>query len=280
MTLINKTVLNVMCVAPLMLSLWASSEDAKIVWKGRWQQGSLLLGHVPTGFRLKHREIDLPIADSGHFLLGLSRDADPIAEITVIDLKGRAQTQSYSVTQRKYAIQRIEGVPQDRVTPPESVFKRISQEASEVREARALRSLSEVFLEGFSAPLEAPLSGVYGSQRVYNGIPKRPHYGVDYAAATGTPVKAPAAGVVTLAHPDMYYSGGTLIVDHGHGLSSTFLHLSHVRVVIGQKIQRGDLIADVGASGRATGPHLDWRMNWHDVRIDPLLVLEALPTTN
>lgn len=280
MTLINKTVLYVMCVAPLMLSLWASSEDAKIVWKGRWQQGSLLLGHVPTGVSLKHREIDLPIADSGYFLLGLSRDADPIAEITVIDRKGRTQTQSYSVTQRKYDIQRIEGVPQDRVTPPESVFKRISQEASEVREARALRSLSEVFLEGFSAPLEAPLSGVYGSQRVYNGIPKRPHYGVDYAAATGTPVKAPAAGVVTLAHPDMYYSGGTLIVDHGHGLSSTFLHLSQVRVVLGQKIQRGDLIADVGASGRATGPHLDWRMNWHDVRIDPLLVLEALPATN
>ena len=130
---------------------------------------------------------------------------------------------------------------------------------------------------GFVWPLEGTITGVYGSQRIYNGVPKSPHYGIDIAAPQGELVRAPAPGVVTLVHPDMYYSGGTLIVDHGHGLSSTFIHLSESLVEIGQRVEAGEVIAKVGSTGRSTGPHLDWRMNWFDVRIDPRLVLEALP---
>ena len=146
-----------------------------------------------------------------------------------------------------------------------------------VRDARSLDRERTDFIGGFIQPLEGVITGVYGSQRVYNGIPKRPHYGLDIAAPEGTAVRAPAFGVVTLVHPDMYYSGGTLIVDHGHGLSSTFIHLSKILVQEGQRVTPGELIAEVGATGRATGPHLDWRMNWFDVRVDPQQVLQALP---
>ena len=137
--------------------------------------------------------------------------------------------------------------------------------------------IGRTFLAGFRKPLEGPVTGVYGSQRVYNGTPKNPHYGVDYAAPAGTIVRAPAAGVVQLAHSDLFYSGGTLIMDHGFGLNSSFLHLSAVLVSVGQEVKQGDPIGKVGSTGRATGPHLDWRMNWLNVRIDPQLVMESLP---
>ena len=128
-------------------------------------------------------------------------------------------------------------------------------------------------------PLDGPITGVYGSQRVYNGTPKSPHYGVDYAAETGAIVAAPASGIVTLADLDLFYSGGTLILDHGFGLTSSFLHLSGISVKTGQFVERGEPIAKVGSTGRSTGPHLDWRMNWYNIRIDPQLVLESLPVS-
>jgi len=146
-----------------------------------------------------------------------------------------------------------------------------------IKQARKGDSKLQDFLAGFVKPLEGPITGVYGSRRVYNGTPGRPHYGLDIAAPTGTEVYAPAPGIVRLAHDDMFYSGGTLIVDHGQGVSSTFIHLSEVIVTPGQRVEAGDLIARVGATGRATGPHLDWRINWFEVRIDPDLVLKNFP---
>ena len=159
-------------------------------------------------------------------------------------------------------------------------MKRIKQDAALVREARRIRRNVDDFTAGFIQPAEGVITGVYGSQRFYNGVPKSPHYGIDYAAPTGAPVKAPAAGIITMVHDDFFYSGGTLILDHGHGLSSTFLHLSEILVEQGQSVSAGMVIAKVGASGRATGPHLDWRMNWLDQRIDPQLVLETLPASH
>jgi murein DD-endopeptidase MepM/ murein hydrolase activator NlpD len=132
-------------------------------------------------------------------------------------------------------------------------------------------------LAGFVWPAQGPISGVYGSQRFYNGEPRNPHYGVDVAVPKGTPVHAPAAGVVTLAEPDLYFSGGTVILDHGYRLSSTFLHMSEVSVQVGDELQAGDLIGAVGSTGRATGPHLDWRMNWRQQRIDPQLLAPPMP---
>ena len=265
-------------IAALILhSTAVAIDNVAISWQGSWQQGSLLLGRVPQEYRVRYGGVDLPIASNGEFLLGLSRDAEEQIALEVLAPGQAPRTLKFDVASRSYDIQRIEGVPSDRVIPPESVLARIRSEAGEVVRARSLRDDSEVFLAGFKAPMQRPLTGVYGSQRVYNGVPKNPHYGVDYAAPTGAKVLAPASGVVTLAHDDMFYSGGTLIVDHGHGLSSSFLHLSKILVAPGDVITRGQEVAEVGASGRATGPHLDWRMNWGDVRIDPLLVLQALP---
>jgi murein DD-endopeptidase MepM/ murein hydrolase activator NlpD len=163
------------------------------------------------------------------------------------------------------------------VTPSTKDKDRIKKDITLVKKARKYIGAQDDFTAGFIQPASGPITGVYGSQRFYNGVPKSPHYGIDYAAPTGTPVKAPAAGIITLVHDDMFYSGGTLILDHGHGLSSTFLHLSDILVEEGQRVSREMVIAKIGSSGRATGPHLDWRMNWLDQRIDPQLVLDTLP---
>ena len=132
-------------------------------------------------------------------------------------------------------------------------------------------------MQPFVWPIEGRITGVYGSQRVYNGVAGRPHYGVDVAAPVGAEVNAPAAGRIVLAHNNMFYSGGTLIIDHGHGLTSSFLHLSKILVEEGQEVQGGELVAEVGATGRVKGPHLDWRMNWRGARVDPELLVPEMP---
>lgn len=248
-------------------------------WRGSWQQGGLLLGTVPKGYSVEYQKKPLKISREGFFLLGLGRDAESTVMLTVIDAQGNRILETFDVSSREYQIQRIEGVPQHTVTPPDDVLERIRHESALVKKARSMVSDSEDFLVGFSKPIEGRVTGIYGSQRIYNGVPKSPHYGVDYAAPTGENVMAPAAGIVRLAHGDMFYSGGTLIIEHGHGLSSSFLHLSKIHVQEGDRIEGGDIIGEVGATGRATGPHLDWRMNWHQVRIDPALVLKHFPVS-
>jgi murein DD-endopeptidase MepM/ murein hydrolase activator NlpD len=244
--------------------------------RGLWQQGGLLLGRTEPGTAVCFQGKDLNVSPEGYFVLALGRDAPEEVELIVGD-GDNARAATYAVSQRQYDVQRIEGVPQKTVTPPPEVLERIRREAALVANARAVFSTRLDFLDGFDSPLEGPVTGVYGSQRVYNGVPKNPHYGLDIAAATGTSVTAPAPGVVRLVHSNMYYSGGTLIIDHGYGVSSTFIHLSDILVAEGDEIEAGDPIARVGATGRATGPHLDWRINWFDVRVDPALVLEQYP---
>ena len=188
--------------------------------------------------------------------------------------------QSYldvGVVARDYRIQRVEGVPEKTVNPPEADLARIRKESSLAATARNIDSTLTDFSAPFVWPLIGPITGVYGSQRVYNGTPKNPHFGVDVARPKGTVVIAPAGGIVRLAYDDMYFSGGTLIVDHGHGLTSTFMHLSAILVQEGQRIEQGDPIAKVGSTGRATGPHLDWRMNWYEHRVDPQTLVGPMP---
>jgi murein DD-endopeptidase MepM/ murein hydrolase activator NlpD len=240
-------------------------------------QGSLVVATVAPGYSVNYKGKPLKINDNGTFILGLGRDAGEIMRLVVVDDKGHQEDYTFPVTKRKYNIQSVEGVPQRTVTPNPEDIARIRQDSLLVRNARQGVSGRQDFLAGFRKPLEGPVTGVYGSQRVYNGTPKNPHYGVDYAAPTGTIVRAPAAGVVQLAHSDLFYSGGTLIMDHGFGLNSSFLHLSAVLVSVGQEVKQGDPIGKVGSTGRATGPHLDWRMNWLNVRIDPQLVMKSLP---
>ncbi|MGK0440295.1 MAG: murein DD-endopeptidase MepM/ murein hydrolase activator NlpD, partial [Pseudohongiellaceae bacterium] len=181
---------------------------------------------------------------------------------------------------RDYNIQRIEGISKAIMSPSDKNLKRIRDEAGQVWSARSKIKQRNDFAGEFTWPLTGPITGVYGSQRLYNNIPKRPHYGVDVAAPTGTPLSTPAPGVVTLAHKGMFYSGGTIIIDHGYGVSSTLMHLSKVLVKVGDEVKPGDIIAEVGATGRATGPHLDWRMNWYQSRIDPQLLVGAMPVAN
>lgn len=254
-----------------------ASETPKFI--GSFKQGGLVLGRLAEGETVSYKGQLLKLNNNRQFLLGFSRDEPSTTEITVHGQSGDIKI-VLNIAQRDYAIQKIEGVPQKTVTPSQSDSKRIKQDVALVRKARRLVSDQDDFSAGFIQPVQGPITGVYGSQRFYNGIPKSPHYGIDYAAPTGTPVVAPAAGVITLVHDDMFYSGGTLILDHGHGLSSTFLHLSEILVEQGQRVSSGMVIAKVGASGRATGPHLDWRMNWLGQRIDPQLVLQTLPSLN
>ena len=264
----------------LALALSAASgsvAESVITWKGSWQQGSLLLGQIKPGYSVRHNDRLLKTTDDGHFLFGLGRNASESSRFVISDANGSTVEQIYPVASRDYKIQRIEGVPQSTVEPPAEQLQRIKSDSRLVRAARQPVTDQADFLQGFIKPLDGPITGVYGSQRFYNGVPKSPHYGIDYAAPTGTVVVAPAAGVVRLAHPDLFYSGGTMIIDHGHGLTSSFLHLSENLVTVGSRVERGDPIAKVGATGRATGPHLDWRMNWRNVRVDPELVLESLP---
>lgn len=253
----------------------ASSEPFSM--RGHFEQGGIVFGQLRSGESVWIDGKQLRLTDTREFVFGIDRDAPENLQITVVDGNGKERQFHYQIRQRQYDIQRVEGVQQKHVSPPKDVLDRISAEAAKVRQARTLDDPRKDFLQEFAWPLKGPITGVYGSQRVYNGTPKSPHYGVDIAGPVGAIVKAPSPGVVTLAEADLYFSGGTLILDHGHGLSSTFIHLSKVLVEQGQRVEQGQPIAEVGATGRATGPHLDWRMNWFDVRVDPQLLMQDKP---
>jgi murein DD-endopeptidase MepM/ murein hydrolase activator NlpD len=248
--------------------------------QGSLVQGGLVWGSVAPGSRVTLDGSPLDVLPDGTTVAGFGRDAAATAEVVVEGDIGCRQT--LWIASRDYNIQRVEGVPQETVTPPPERLERIRQERKLVGAAKA-RHLSRPDLlidarAGFQWPAIGPISGVYGSQRIYNGTPRSPHYGVDVAMPTGTPVYAPSAGVVTLAEPDLFYSGGTIILDHGFRLSSSFLHLSKLHVEVGQEVAQGELIGEIGASGRATGAHLDWRMSWRDQRIDPQLLAPPMPS--
>ena len=263
----------------LSVSLTSAANEimGEVTLVGSMQQGGMLVGKVVPGSQVSLDGVSVMVADDGNFAIGFDRDAKSHAELIVMSVNGDMSRQSLAISQRDYKIQRIEGIAKKIMSPNEASLKRIRSEAAEVRQARAQLLPRLDFAGAFQWPLRGPISGVYGSQRVYNGVPKRPHYGVDVAAPTGTPVSTPAPGVVTLAHPDMFYSGGTLIIDHGHGVSSTLMHLSKVLVDVGDEVVPGDIVAEVGAGGRATGPHLDWRMNWIKAHIDPQLLVLPMP---
>jgi murein DD-endopeptidase MepM/ murein hydrolase activator NlpD len=240
-------------------------------------QGGLVLGQAAPGSRVIHDGMPVRVSPQGVFLIGFGRDAEPDSTLALMSPTGERLERKLNVRQRQYKIQRIDGLPPRKVTPRPEDLTRIRADAVAARAARDRDDPRTDFIEGFIWPSIGPISGVYGSQRILNGKPRRPHFGVDVAAPVGAPVVAPAAGIVTLAHPDMFYSGATLIIDHGHGLSSSFLHLNRILVKEGQKVTQGQPIAEVGASGRVTGAHLDWRMNLGGKRIDPQLLVGAMP---
>ncbi len=260
----------------LCLSVMAVAAEP-VTLRGEFRQGGMIIGQAPTGSVVTLDERRLRVSPSGDFVFGFDRDHPATAELIVQLPDGARWSRRLEVASREYAIQRIDGLPPKQVTPDPESLARIRQEGAMASAARRTDDPRLDFKQAFIWPSIGPISGVYGSQRILNGEPRRPHYGVDVAAPTGTPVRAPAAGVVTLAHPDMYFSGGTLILDHGHGVSSSFLHLSKILVTQGQRVEQGEKIAEIGATGRVTGAHLDWRMNWFDQRIDPQLLVGPMP---
>jgi murein DD-endopeptidase MepM/ murein hydrolase activator NlpD len=263
--------------AILCLVLLSTAARADVTFNGTFTQGGVVFGQTEPGTRLALDDIPVKVDGDGVFVFGFHRDAPATSVLVITRPDGSEERRSLDVAPREFKIQRIDGLPETMVTPPEEVLERIRRDQAEVAAARAADRPDSDFRSGFIWPAQGPISGVYGSQRILNGKPRQPHYGIDIAAPKGTPVVAPADGLVTLAATDHYYTGGTLILDHGHGLSSTFIHLDSVAVKTGERIRQGRVIGTIGATGRATGPHLDWRMNWYDRRLDPAYVVPPMP---
>ncbi|RIK94362.1 MAG: M23 family peptidase [Proteobacteria bacterium] len=259
----------------LLSGIACAGDDHTLKLDGNFTQGGLIKGVATPGSEVTLDGAALRLDRFGRFVFGFGRDAPASATLVVRYPDGTTQTRLLAIKQRQFDIQRIDGLPPKMVTPDAATLQRIEQENAMVAAARKVDTHAAWFWDGFRRPAEGRISGVYGSQRILNGEPRQPHYGLDIAGPRGSPVLAPAAGIVRLASRDFYYTGGTVIIDHGHGVSSSFLHLDRVEVNVGDKVEAGDLIGALGATGRATGPHLDWRVNWFDVRLDPGLLLEA-----
>jgi murein DD-endopeptidase MepM/ murein hydrolase activator NlpD len=258
-------------------ALTSISAQAEIRLSGEIKQGGLVIGKTNPNDVVTLNEKVLPVSTQGDYVFAFSRDDKTKYNLTVTSPTGKVETKTFKPAKREYKISRVEGISKKIMNPNKKANIRAGEDRAAILKVRKISSELTDFSQGFIAPRSARITGVYGSQRYYNGVPKNPHFGVDYAGQIGAPVKAPASGTILLWVPDMFYSGGTLVIDHGHGITSNFLHLSASLVKVGDKVKQGDIIANVGKSGRATGPHLDWRMNWHQVRFDPELAMKIMP---
>lgn len=256
------------------VDLQATAGEPRVVFPTSVQQGTLVIGRVPPDSRVMHAGRALRVTGYGSVVFGVGRDEAGPVRVEIVRADGRREVAEVLVRKRDWPVERVDGVPPKTVDPPPSIAERIKREQALVTAARERDDARADFAQAFAWPVQGRISGRFGNARVYNGKPGAGHSGMDIAAPAGTPVKAPAAGIVTFAGPDLYLTGGTLLLDHGHGVSSNFLHLSRIDVRAGDRVEQGQVIAAVGATGRATGPHLHWGMNWFDVRVDPLLVLE------
>ena len=255
-------------LSTIVFLLFTTSSFA-VIFQGKFIQGSFILGKTKPGNEVQIDKKKVKVTSEGYFAFGLARDRKNDITIRVNEKKIIKK-----VFKREYRIQRIDGLDEKKVTPPEEVYERIKRENKWIGEARSINSDFVFFKNKFINPLENTIiTGVYGSQRILNGKPKWPHYGIDFAAEEGTEIKAMLDGVVTLAESDLFYTGGTLIFDHGHGVSTLYMHMKKLMVKKGQKVKQGDIIGTVGSTGRSTGAHLDVRLNWFNVRLDPATVI-------
>lgn len=260
----------------ILLLVSACVQATEVLLSGELAQGGLVYGMTATDAAVFLDGYRLSQARDGSFVFGFGRDAPAMA---VLRISKGADTvhRILTVRERLYKTQRIDGLPQQLVSPPPIMLKRIRKEAQLISHARSRYSLPGNIPRQFIWPLHGQITGVYGSRRILNGMPRQPHFGIDIACPSGTLVRAPAAAVVTLAHPDMYFTGMTMILDHGYGISSTLLHLSEMLAAEGDAVIQGEVIAKVGSTGRSTGPHLDWRVNWLKARLDPALLAGTMP---
>jgi murein DD-endopeptidase MepM/ murein hydrolase activator NlpD len=262
--IINKLLLILIFFAPVQLNA--------IEFKGKFLQGHYIIGSTDPLAQIIIGKKEVKVSKDGYFVFGIDRDRK--FDLTITKIKdGKKEKIIKKVLKRKYNIQRIDGLEESKVTPPESVYKRIKEENNKIGKARGINSDLSFFKNKFIMPVEGIISGVYGSQRILNGKPKWPHYGIDIAAKKGTPIKSSGSGIVTMAENDLYYTGGTIIMDHGHGISTIYSHLENILVSVGDKVEQGNIIGTVGSTGRSTGPHLDFRINWFQTRLDPMSVI-------
>ena len=247
-----------------------------VEFNGKFRQGHFIIGKTSPNAKILIDKKIIKVSKEGYFAFGIGKDRK--FDITITEkVNKKTNIIVKKVLKREYKIQRIDGLPKKKVTPPEEFYARIKKENKLIGEAREINSDLPFFKEKFIVPVDnAIITGVYGSQRILNGIPKWPHYGLDFAQKKGSPVKAMNNGVVTLSENDLYYTGGTIIFDHGHGVSTLYMHMDKIFVKVGDHIKKGDVVGTVGATGRATGPHLDIRLNWFGERLDPMSVLEKL----
>ena len=256
----------------LLIFCFLPTHSIAIEFIGKFLQGHFIVGKTDPTAKIIIDKKQVKVSEDGFFVFGLDRDRKFDLTITKI-INWKKDKIIKKVLKRKYNIQRIDGLEESKGTPPESVYKRIKEENNKIGKARAINSDLPFFKNQFIMPVEGIISGVYGSQRILNGKPKWPHYVIDIAAKQGTMIKSSGSGIVTMAEDDLYYTGGTIIMDHGHGISTIYSHLENVMVSVGDKINQGDVIGTVGSTGRSTGPHLDFRVNWFQTRLDPMSVI-------
>ena len=261
----------------IMVALVGGSGVTKAADKAQLQgvlmPGGLVTGLVTAGSNVMHEGKPVRVAKDGTFLIGFGRDAKLSQKLEIKDPNGFTYTQDIKLSKRTYKVTRIDGLPGRKVTPKPEDLKRIKTDNAGIKRVRRLDSQNQDFLTGFQWPATGRISGVFGSQRILNGKPRNPHNGVDVAAPQGAPVLAAAAGTVALVHSDMFYSGKTVMIDHGHGLSSVYIHMSKITVKVGQRIEKGEQLGAVGKTGRTTGPHLHWGVSLFGTHLDPMLIV-------
>ena len=257
----------------LLLFLLIFNFSHAVEFKGDFKQGSFILGKTDPNSKVLIDNREIRVTNDGYFAFGLDRDRK---NNVIIKIKNKEDIKliEKKVFKRKYKIQRIDGLPPKQVTPPPEVYERIKKDNILIGKARSIDSKLIFFKEEFIYPIDKYIiTGVYGSQRILNGKPRRPHYGIDFHAPEGTPVKSMMSGIVTMVEKDMYFTGGTIIFDHGHGISTLYMHMKDINVKKGQKVKKGQIVGTLGQSGRATGPHLDIRLNWFNIKLDPMTIL-------
>jgi len=241
---------------------------------GKFEQGAFILGKTNPDTKIKIDNKEVRVTKDGYFAFGLDRDRKNNIIIKIIE-NNKTTIVEKKILKRDYKIQRIDGLPSKQVTPPPEVYDRIKKDNILIGKARSIDSTLNFFKDKFIFPIDKYIiTGIYGSQRILNGKPRRPHYGIDFHAPEGTPVKAMMDGIVTLSENDMYFTGGTIIFDHGHGISTLYMHMKDINVKVGQRVKQGQIVGTLGQSGRATGPHLDIRLNWFGVKLDPMTILK------
>ena len=266
---------SIFVAASLFLSPSFAAEPVELT--GQYVQGGTIIGKGAPGVRVSLDGSPLMVTPDGDFVFGFDRDHKGTSTLDVTHADGEVETLTFDIAGRDYNIERIDGLPDAKVTPrtPEQIAH-IQRDVQMKKDAKKNPSQQVWFDETFDWPVTGRISGNYGSQRILNGEPRRPHYGVDIAAPQDTNFYAPAGGVVTLANDDMYFEGGLIFLDHGLGYVSGFLHMDRVDVKAGDIVKKGDLLGGVGSAGRSTGPHLDWRINWMGRQVDPTLLVPSM----